>query len=68
MDPEMKEQAMRRINLTLALTDKKHEIPFKGGRPLRPDGIEGHINKDDILNLKILLNTCNDWDDFFYKS
>lgn len=38
---------------------KEDYIPLGQGRPDR-----GVINDDDILNLKIALNTCNDVADF----
>jgi len=38
----------------------KSIIPFLGGRPYR----EGGIRKDDLLDLKIALNTSNGIDDF----
>ena len=31
-------------------------IPFLSGRPIRED----QINKDDLLNLKIIINQCQD--------
>lgn len=39
-------------------------IPLFGGRPLRP----ARIGKDDILDLKILLNTTRDVEEFLAKS
>ncbi len=38
----------------------KSYIPFKKGRPKRRNAIK----RDDITNLKILLNNCRDFDYF----
>jgi hypothetical protein len=42
---------------------KKDYIPFLGGRPKR----ETIINKDDIMNLEITLNTCASVEEFLAK-
>jgi hypothetical protein len=42
---------------------KKDYIPFLGGRPER----QTIVNKDDILNLDITLNTCSTVDEFLKK-
>lgn len=66
MDEQTKRKAIKQINTVRALTGKL-DIPFKGGRPIRPYGIEGRIKKDDILNLTILLNTSKTFDEFIFK-
>ncbi len=67
MDEATKQEVLRRIQLTRVLKDN-FRIPFKTGRPIRKDGIEGRISKDDVLNLTILLNTCESFEEFLYRS
>lgn len=64
MDEKIEQKALKRIQLTLALTGKSI-IPFKGGRPIRPEGNKC-ISHDDIINLLILLNTCKNFEEFLY--
>lgn len=42
---------------------KNHFIPFLQGRPVR----EGLINNEDIINLKIALNTSKSLQDFLLQ-
>ncbi len=42
---------------------KSDYIPFLGGRPIR----DKVIGKDDILNLRIILNTLSTVDEFVAK-
>jgi len=52
----------RRIHLTRVLAGDV-KISFKGGRPKD----RGPINREDILNLKILLNTAESFESFLYS-
>lgn len=54
-------EVLRRIRLTRVLAGDK-TIPFLKGRPDR-----GRISKDDVLDLKILLNTARSLEDFLYN-
>lgn len=55
-------EILRRIHLTRVLAGDV-SVPFKEGRP----DDRGIINKDDILDLKILLNTARSLNDFLYR-
>ncbi len=55
-------EILRRIHLTRVLAGDV-TIPQFEGRPKE----RGRIRKDDILNLKILLNTARSLNDFLYK-
>lgn len=61
-DETVRQKIMERIQLVRGIGNKR--IPFKGGRPKRTE----KINNDDILNLKILLNTANSLEEFLFSS
>lgn len=55
-------EILRRIHLTRVLAGNV-KIPFKKGRPTD----RGFIRDEDIIDLKILLNTSKSYDDFLYQ-
>ena len=56
-------EILRRIQLTRILTGEM-KVAFFGGRPRR----HRPIGKEDIINLKIMLHTCKDMEEFLYNS
>lgn len=61
MEKKNDTEILRRIKLTRVLAGDV-KIPFKEGRPER-----GVIRNEDIIDLKILLNTAKSIDKFIYN-
>jgi len=55
-------EVLRRIHLTRVLAGDV-AIPFLKGRPTK----RKRITKEDLIDLKILLNTARSLNDFLYK-
>jgi hypothetical protein len=55
-------EILRRIHLTRVLAGNV-KIPFKSGRPKE----RGIIKQEDIIDLKILLNTAKSFNNFLYQ-
>ena len=62
MEKKNDTEILRRIHLTRILTGNV-KIPFKKGRPKD----RGLIRDEDIIDLKILLNTAKTLDEFIYN-
>ena len=63
---EFRRKVMDRIQKT-RMENGDIPIPFLGGRPEREVGQEGRIKKNDVINLKIALNTCKSLEEFLSK-
>jgi hypothetical protein len=61
MEPDALDKALQRIRLTQVLEGQK--IPFLKGRPKR----ETTILPEEIIDLKIMLNTCKSIEEFVYN-
>lgn len=62
MEKKSEREILRRIHLTRVLAGDV-SVPFLGGRPEE----RGRIRKQDIIDLKILLNTCKSLEKFIYN-
>jgi len=63
VDEDFKRRVINQIKKT-GYSNGEIPIPFMGGRPEREVGQKGFIRKEDIINLKIALNSAKTLEEF----